>query len=104
MQPHLRYTLLAFHLNALLDQGRILDIDETLARAEAGDVLDWLTELFGPEVDLSLMGLQDRTAVIETFRGIANAVDARRKFGVERNGLALLVAYCIQALQQDLLE
>lgn len=102
MQPQLRFTLLALHLNALLDGGHALDIQHTRVHVDTGDVLDWLTGHFGGAVDLSLMGPSDRAIVIEAFQGYANTIDAQRKFGVQRNGLALLLAYCIEGIQQQL--
>jgi hypothetical protein len=38
--------------------------------------------------------------VLGLFGNLANAVNARSQFGTERNGLALLVAYCLEGLQQ----
>ena len=33
------------------------------------------------------------------FKGLGDAADGKRKFGVEENGLCLLAAYCFEGLQ-----
>lgn len=100
MNETLRFTQLGFHLNALLDRGATLDIDDTRKHIDDRSLLSWLKETFGDDIDLSLHGPDDQAAVLDLFESLANAVDSRRKFGVERNGLALLVAYCFEGLQQ----
>lgn len=101
MQPYLRYTLLAFHLNAMLDRGKTLDVDEVHRHVEVGDVLDWVSEQFADDYfDISGYTPADRDVVVELFQGLANAVDSRRSFGVEHNGICLLLAYCIEGIQQ----
>jgi hypothetical protein len=100
--PTPRYTFLGFELNHLLDQGLSVDIDETRERLDQGTVFEWLEEQFAQEpyyLDLSLYEQEERETIIRAFQSISNAVDARKKFGVERNGIALLVAFCLQILQ-----
>jgi hypothetical protein len=97
-----RFTYLGFELNALLDDGDLLSIDETKRHVDDGTVFDWLDaeleryrELDGTPVDPEL-----RDAILKIFRPL-NRVDARRRFGVEHNGLALLLAYCLEGIQQQ---
>lgn len=96
----LRYTLLGIEFVALLDRGETLDIDETREHLEDGSLFAWLKSRFGEDLGLSLYGAADQAEVLDRFASLANAVDARRKFGVERNGLALLAAYCFEMLQE----
>ena len=49
--------------------------------------------------DFSLYEEEDRRAVHAVLGSLANAVDARQKLLVENNGLALIVAMCIEVLQ-----
>lgn len=42
---------------------------------------------------------EDRAAVRELFLEMAAGID-RRKLGVQNEGLALLLAYCIEGMQQ----
>jgi hypothetical protein len=41
-----------------------------------------------------------RAAMLKVFRAL-NDLNPARQFGVERNGIALLLAYCIAAVQQE---
>jgi hypothetical protein len=100
--PTPRYSFLAFELNALLDRGLSIHVEETHKRIADGTLFDWLEERFRPEpnyLDLSLYEGPERQGMLEIFGSLSNAVDAKRKMGVERNGLALLVAYCIEVMQ-----
>jgi hypothetical protein len=100
MDATLRYTQLGFGLISLLDKGEVLDFDATHKHLEAGSLFTWLKDQFGDRLALSFYADNDKEAVLELFSSLANVADSRRKFGVERNGLALLAAYCFEALQQ----
>jgi hypothetical protein len=97
MDATLRYTHLAFQALALLDEGYDLDLDETRKRAEAGDLLTWLAS---SRIDLSLYDGDVRDEISERFASLANATSTS-DLGVTRSGLALVVAYCLEAIQQD---
>ena len=51
------------------------------------------------DIDLSIFDETKRAALVAEWQDLLNAVDARRKFGVEKNGLCLLVAYCLEGIQ-----
>ena len=46
-----------------------------------------------------MMEPEDWTALSELWFNLDNAVDARRKFGVENKGIALLMAYALESFQ-----
>jgi hypothetical protein len=100
MNETLRFTSLGFQLNALLDRGEALDIGDTRKHISNRSLFGWLRESFGDELDLSLYRPDDEAEVLGLFESLSNAMNSRRKFGVEQNGLALLVAYCLEGLQQ----
>lgn len=100
MDMTLRYTLLGIEFVAMLDRGGVLDIDETREHLEDGSLFAWLKSQYGDDINLSEYRPADQAEVLDRFASLANAVDARRKFGVERNGLALLAAYCFEMLQE----
>ncbi len=103
--PSPRYTFLGFQVLALMDQGEQWSYDEAMdALEDGGNVLGALDERFGSAIDLSLYGQEERIEIHEHFAGLANAVDSRRKFGVENSGLALIVAYCFELIQRELRE
>ena len=97
--PIPRYTFLAFKLNHLLDEGKRLDPDETRSRLDDATFFDWIEELFSNELDLSLYDAEERETMMRAMASIALAVNERRKFGVENNGICLALSYCIQILQ-----
>jgi hypothetical protein len=101
MRHPLSYTFLGFHLNSLVDSGEYLDYDETTLHIDNKDVLSWLLQKFPSRLDLSLFDDDISEKVESYFESMHNAVDAERKFGVKKNGLCLLIAYCFEAAQRD---
>jgi hypothetical protein len=93
-------TFLAFELNAQLDAGHRLDYAETRQHIELRDIFQWLKREL-PDLDLSIIvGQPEEGEIIEdVWYSLWNAVDARRKFGVQNNGLCLLLAYTIEMIQ-----
>jgi hypothetical protein len=73
---------------------------EVAHNAEAGTMRAFLQERFASDFDFSLLGPEDWAVVSETWANLANAVDARRKFGVENRGVSLLMAYALESLQK----
>lgn len=100
MDKTLRLTTLGFSLNSLLDHGETASIEDVHKHISDGSLFTWLSGTYGGGIDLSLYQPEDETAVLDLFGNLASAVNARRKFGVERNGLALLAAYCFEGLQR----
>jgi hypothetical protein len=97
-----RFTYLAFELNAMLDRGCVLSVEATRRHVEDGTLFDWLdVQLEGAgELDGTPLDPDVRRAMLEVFQPL-NDVDARRSFGVEHNGVALLLAYCLEGIQQS---
>jgi hypothetical protein len=87
------YTILASQLNRLIDRGESVPLEEIDRRVEDGSILDRLRELY----DLDT-GSHDEE-IVDAFQSMANAYDAESDFGVTRNGLALLLGYCITEAQ-----
>lgn len=100
MNPALRYTQLGFAVAALLDREEPLTAEQAHDYVRDGSLFGWLGRRYDGEIDLSLFEAADREAVLERFRALADATDARRDFGIERNGLALLAAWCFEVLQE----
>jgi hypothetical protein len=92
------YDLLAFELIRLIDQGRSESIAEVRRRIDTGSLLDHLAER---GAHLSACGTLDRAAIMERFASIAGATDPDVDFDITRNGLALCLAYCVQAMAPD---
>ena len=96
-----KYRFLLWELIAALDSGKYdsLEIEEVKRHANAGTIPAFLVDRFGADLDFSIFEAQDWTAIGETWASIANAIDAKRKFGVENKGISLLLAYTLQSLQ-----
>jgi hypothetical protein len=100
--PIPRYTYLAFQLNALLDQGLSMSIEDAKSRIHDGSLMDWLDGQYGREphyLDFSLYEVDERQKICAAFEQLANGVDEGRKLAVAHNGIALCVAYCLEILQ-----
>lgn len=100
MRIPIRYTFLGFYLNMLLDRQKTLSVSETKKHIDDGSLFDWLKDLFGDEIDLSLYQQEDKAEMLDFFQNLVNAVDEDRKMGVKHNGISLLLAYCIEGVQQ----
>lgn len=96
-------TYLIIQLNSAIDRGQKAEFDEIKRHIRAGDVFYWLKSS-GHSVDVSLVtGARDSVGaeivsellrILEGYDG-----DERRKWGVENNGLNLLLAWVNEIIQ-----
>jgi hypothetical protein len=102
ISPIGRFTYLAFELNAMLDAGHRESIEKTRRHVDDGTIFEWLdSQLRGAEdLDGTPVDPDVRGAILKVFRPL-NEVDSRHEFGVEHNGIALLLAYCLEGIQQQ---
>jgi hypothetical protein len=98
-------TLLITHLNHLVDYDRHkgVSIDEVERHIENGDLFDWLGNKFA--INLGEYTGADRTAGREITAALQNLLGGyrgreRRKWGVEHNGICLLIAWVNELVQQ----
>lgn len=92
-------TFLGFQFNALLDSGESLDIQETQVKIEEEKLFSWLKDLYGKRIDISLFSPVDLSELEELFASLSNAIDEERKMGIRKNGLCLLIGYCLELIQ-----
>ncbi|MDE0052761.1 MAG: hypothetical protein OXP28_05680 [Gammaproteobacteria bacterium] len=102
-------TLLILHYNSLIDSGKYDDItiSDVHEHIETGTVLRFITERAGTDVDLSLhFSAKAADQSFEQYyarylRAIfyGSAGNERRKWGVEKRGLCLLVAWTNEIIQ-----
>lgn len=93
-----KYRFLLWELIAAMDRGVMVDIDDVKRHAEAETISAFLIDRI-TGADFSIFDSSDWNAVNERFSSMDNAIDASRKFGVERNGMCLLMAWALQGLQ-----
>jgi hypothetical protein len=100
MDGQLRYAVMGVQLIAAIDRGASHAVEELQAQLDSGGLFIWLHEK-EPEIDQSLYQDEDRAAMLRFFQHLGSAADARRKYGVEENGLCLLLAYCFEGVQHE---
>ena len=94
-----------FRLNGAVDRGELIGWEEIREAINDGSALEWLaTTPFGdrgPVLPEFAHGewAPHRIVLDDLFLNLANAVDTSRKFLVERNGLCVVLAYFVEALQ-----
>ena len=97
---HIRkFTSLGFYLNSLIDKGEFIELEETRDHIENKTLFSWLNNKYKYSIDTSLYTSEELNEIITFFEGLSNNVDEERKFGISKNGLSLLLAYCLEGLQ-----
>jgi hypothetical protein len=98
-------TFLILNLNSLVDRDlhKGVSLEEAKQHIECGDVLGWLEEKYGVDMDLSIY--RDRPSAKEITEGLRQILGGysgreRRKWGVENNGICLLIAWVNELVQQ----
>ena len=94
-----KYRFLLWQLIAAMDHGIHMDINEVKRHAESETISSFMRERL-PDADFSIFDASDWKTITERFYNMDNAIDARRKFGVEKNGMCLLMAWTLQGLQE----
>jgi hypothetical protein len=98
-----KLTYIILELNSALDSGAYDDVPmrEANQHVDAGDVVPWLKGRVS-EMDLSLLTDSDiseyHASLSDIYGGYAGK--ERRKWGVERRALCLLIAWTNEILQQ----
>ncbi len=99
-----KLTYIILELNAALDTGKYDDVPmrEASQHIEACDVVPWLKSRV-PDVDLGLLTERDaneyQSALVDIYGGYAG--NERRKWGVERRALCLLIAWTNELIQRE---
>ena len=99
MQPHARFTALFWAIGNLVDDGMTDDLARIQDVIADGTLFNYLKTTY-PSADISLLSDEDSTALLRFFQALVDTVDHRRKFGIEHNGLMLLLAYANEGIQQ----
>ncbi len=95
---------LILNLNAAIDAGETATLEEAKAHISQGDVFDWLRLTY--KLDVGLLQDPDQRDGLEIVRGLQEICGGysgqeRRKWGIENNGLALLLAWSNELIQQS---
>ena len=102
----LNLTFLILSLNLLVDHGLHAGVspDEVKRHIRRGDVLDWIAQRFRGSIDISPY-MRDRVAYAGVTKGLQQMLDwysrdPRRNWGVENNGICLLITWSAGLVQQ----
>jgi hypothetical protein len=101
MRHPVTYTFLGFYFNSLVDSGEVLDLRETHSKIRSKKLFEWLMSMYSDRLDISLFTKDQLNKIEDFFESLSIATDEARKMGIEKNGLCLLVAYCLEAAQRD---
>lgn len=95
-------TFMAFYVNSALDTGKYADVSIDAVRAEirAGTIFSYLEITLENDIDLSIFDWSMRKALIEEWQDIEAATNIRKKFGIEKGGLTLLIAFLLESIQR----
>ena len=100
-------TYLTFELNALVDHGFSMPLKETKQLCEEKRIFEELERRFPIEethLDLSIIMKTETKAkeeLTEIFADMSLAISERKKLGIEKNGLCLLIAYAQEQIQRE---
>lgn len=97
------WTTFAWQILGAIDRGRKVDPDETYSHIDDGTLLDWLSRELGEDyVPFYVEDVDGAKArLLKNFSELVG-VDTRRKFGVEHNGLCILLAFAVEMAQQTI--
>src|SRR5687767_4316600 len=101
MRHPVTYTFLGFHFNSLVDAGEVLDLQETHDKIRSKSLFKWLKSKYSDSLDVSLFSKEQLDKIEDFFESLSIVTNERRKMGIEKNGLCLLVAYCFEATQRE---
>lgn len=97
-------TLLILELNRIIDRDehRGVTIDEVHAHIVQGDLFPWLKSRWN-DMDLSLQQQGGAQQIVEGLQRLhgAYAGDELRRWGVQNNGVCLLLAWVNELIQQE---
>jgi len=101
MRHPVTYTFLGFHFNSLVDAGEVLDLQQTHDKIRSKSLFKWLKAKYDSSLDISLFSEEQLDKIESFFESLSISTNERRKMGIEKNGLCLLVAYCFEAAQRN---
>jgi len=98
---------LTFGLNALIDRGLSIPLKDVKSLCEEKRIVEALERKFPSEetgLGLSLPEHGTKEELDEIFHDMAITINERKKFGIENNGLCLLIAYVQKQILRELVK
>jgi hypothetical protein len=101
MRHPVKFTFLGFYFNSLVDSGEFLDLRATHNKIRSKQLFNWLMTMYSDRLDISLFSREQLNEIEDFFESLSIVTDEARKMGIEKNGLCLLVAYCLEGAQRE---
>jgi hypothetical protein len=95
-------TFLGFFLNGVHGTGKYDQITKNMVKSELekSTLFQFLDRELGSDIDTSILSEQEKRELNSEWLDISQSVDEKRKMGVEKGGLCLLVAYVFESIQR----
>ena len=97
------FVFLGFYFTSLVDTGKKESISTIKAQLSSNTLLLYLKDKYSDDFDISIF-TQRQIVEIESFNSLAITMDEVSKMGISQNGLCLLIGYCFEAAQTDVLK
>jgi hypothetical protein len=95
----IKYTNIILKINSLIDQGEIIDLNETIEKIKEQNLFNWLEEKFENRLILDALTKEDRNEIEIYFHSVWQGVN-ENKIVIKNNGLCLLIAYCLLKIRE----
>ncbi len=98
-------TYFILNINGAIETGKYQDVsvEEVEEHIDGGGLIPYLRERLGGDLDLSFLKEQDAQELNAKLNDIlaAQRGNERRKWGIEKSGLCLLVAWANEIMQRE---
>lgn len=95
------YTNLGFQLNQLVDAGEKISLEITLERLREKSILEYLIKKFDTKINIDMFTQTEYYDIENTFNTYW-LCNLENKLRIKNNGLCLLIAYCLQKVNEIL--
>ena len=89
-------------LNAALDHGKAMTFAEVYAHLELGDLVEYFQEHLGVHLSLVRPGIDQNKYFIQALKFVLDKGREGRAFGINNNGVCMLIAYVTEIIQRGL--
>lgn len=100
-----RLAHVAMTINGAIDSGFFeVPLDDTCKHIRRGDILEYLEQYLDEYFDIELLSPVDRLELVLDWVQMEKSMAPRLRFGVEKNGLCLLMGYLLESIRRSYAE
>ena len=100
MKHPVPFTYLGFYINSLIDSGASESITFIKTKIEDNSLFDYLNSKYTENFDTTIFSKIQLIEIENYFNDLSSSMDESRKMGIEKNGLCLLIGYCLEGAQR----